>query len=102
MVRLIMATSSKPQPKKQPKKSVQIEIDDLELTARATVAYYSARRRAQGGGAIDAPGNTSGLRKIDGLPYIVLENVNGVLAVFRLRNDGILKSLRRWPAGLGE
>jgi hypothetical protein len=72
--------------------------DETELTARAITAYYNARRKL--GGAIDAPANTSGLREIDGLAYIVLENVNGVLAVFRLRNDGVLKALKRWPEGV--
>jgi hypothetical protein len=27
----------------------------------------------------------------------VLRNVNGVLAVYRIRNDGMLKRVRRWP-----
>jgi hypothetical protein len=33
----------------------------------------------------------------NGRRYVVLQNVNGVLAVYRVRHDGILKRLRRWP-----
>lgn len=34
------------------------------------------------------------------MKYVVLENVSGILAVYRVRNDGKLKGLRRWPAQL--
>jgi hypothetical protein len=37
-----------------------------------------------------------------GKRYVVLRNTKGVLAVYRVRNDGILKGLRRWPAALEE
>jgi hypothetical protein len=33
---------------------------------------------------------------------VVLENVNGPLAVYRVRNDRTLKRLRRWPKDLVE
>lgn len=32
------------------------------------------------------------------LLHIVLRNVTGVLAVYRVRNSGALKKLKRWPA----
>jgi hypothetical protein len=35
-------------------------------------------------------------------PYIALRNSRATLAVYRVRNDGILKRLRRWPAALDE
>ena len=38
----------------------------------------------------------------EGKFYVVLRTVDGVLAVYRVRNDGILKRLRRWPAELEE
>jgi hypothetical protein len=28
---------------------------------------------------------------------VVLRNTRGVLKVYRVRNDGILKGLKRWP-----
>ena len=34
--------------------------------------------------------------------YVVLRNVNGILSVYRVRNDGKLKGLRRWPAALND
>jgi hypothetical protein len=32
--------------------------------------------------------------------YVALRNVNGMLAVYRVRNNGALKRLKRWPAEL--
>jgi hypothetical protein len=29
-----------------------------------------------------------------------LRNVRGIMAVYRVRNDGALKRLKRWPEGL--
>ena len=42
----------------------------------------------------------SGHVNLDGREYVRLANVNGVLAVWRVRNDGMLKRLKRWPAEL--
>jgi hypothetical protein len=42
----------------------------------------------------------SEVMELDGLRYVVLRNVCGPMAVYRVRNDGRLKSLRRWPAGI--
>lgn len=36
-----------------------------------------------------------------GRSYVVLDNANGILAVYRIRDDGVLKRLRRWPPELG-
>ncbi len=35
----------------------------------------------------------------EGKHYVVLnlKNVNGILAVYRVRNTGVLKGLKRWP-----
>jgi len=46
------------------------------------------------------PASSSGLREYKGREYVVLENSNGVLAVYRVKNDGYLKFLKRWPKGL--
>jgi len=62
---------------------------------RAFAAYFRA-------GNIDQPANTSGIVEHDGKQYVVLENVNGILAVYRIRPDGQLKRLRRWPSALEE
>ena len=60
---------------------------------RALAAYY----RSAGSDGYDKPANTSGEAEHDGHRYVVLRNTGGVLAVYRIRNDGKLKRLRRWP-----
>ena len=66
-----------------------------EITRRAFSAYFRS-----GGDDVAQPASSSGPVTHDGKQYVVLDNVNGVLAVYRLRNDGKLKRLRRWPAAL--
>ena len=70
------------------------------LINRAFAAYF--REAAREGYAPDQPASTSHLCELDGKQYVVLHNVKGVLAVYRVRNDGVLKGLRRWPAELEE
>ena len=67
-------------------------IDEQDVTRRALAAYFRS-------GGIDQPAN-SGVVEHNGKAYVVLENVNGILAVYRVRNDGMLKRLRRWPTDL--
>ena len=69
-----------------------------EIMARAFAAYY---RYLKKGGYIETqPANTSCVQEHDGKYYAVLENVNGILSVYRIKNDGYLKRLRRWPKEL--
>lgn len=68
---------------------------DERLVTRAFAAYFRA-------GGIDQPANYSGVVLHDGKRYVVLVNAGGFLAVYRVRNDGMLKRLRRWPAALYE
>ncbi len=70
-----------------------MELSEAGLTRRAFAAYFRS-------GHSDQPANTSGVQTVDGRRYVVLRNVNGVLAVYRVRNDGMLKGLRRWPSEL--
>ena len=70
-------------------------MDEDDLLRRAIAAYY----RGAGPGVMQ-PANTSSVDTVDGLHYVVLRNVRGVLAVYRVRNDGVLKGLKRWPAEL--
>lgn len=70
------------------------------LVRRAFAAYY---RSGSAGGSLPEPASTSFLGELDGKQYVVLENMNGILAVYRVRTyDGILKRLKRWPTELGE
>jgi hypothetical protein len=68
-----------------------------ELTRRALAAYF----RTAGGNA-EQPESGSGVTELDGLTYVVLRNVNGILAVYRVRPAGLLKRLKRWPPALEE
>lgn len=60
---------------------------------RAMAAYFRAGGSAQ-------PSSSSSEWELNGRHYVVLENVNGVLAVYRVKNDGFLRRLRRWPKEL--
>lgn len=67
---------------------------DDDLTRRAFAAYFRT------GDSMDQPANTSGIVEHDGRRYVVLHNIRGTLAVYRVRTDGVLKRLHRWPAAL--
>ena len=64
-----------------------------DLTTRAFAAYFRS-------GGVDQPSNMSGAADWQDKQYVVLHNVNGVLAVYRVRTSGALKRLRRWPREL--
>ncbi len=67
-----------------------------ELTSRAFAAYFRSES-----GIVDQPSAAdSGPMELDGKGYVVLRNVNGILAVYRVRPSGALKRLRRWPHAL--
>lgn len=70
------------------------ELDEEDLERRAIKAYF---RRFENP---DQP-STVEVEQRGGLNYVVLSNVNGTLAVYRVLNDDTsLRFLRRWPAGL--
>lgn len=62
---------------------------------RAMAAYYRA-------GNTDQPTGTVMRYTVSGKDYVVLDNTHGILAVYRIKSDGKLKVLRRWPAVLNE
>lgn len=64
-----------------------------ELTRRAFAAYFRT-------GGTEQPGKASGVVDRNGKLYVVLHNARGVLAVYRVRNDGMLRRMRRWPSDL--
>ena len=69
--------------------------DDKDLLRRAYAAYF---RSPDGSGHFkDQPASDSGVEVHNGKYYVVLRNARGVLMVYRLRNDGALKGLRRYP-----
>ena len=64
-----------------------------ELTTRAFRAYFRS-------GGIDQPANSSGEVVSNGKRYVVLHNIRGVLAVYRVSNAGALRRLNTWPDDL--
>ena len=70
---------------------------DGALVQRALAAYF---RSARGGEILDQPANGSGVEKINGKLFVVLRNVRGILAVYRVKNDNHLKRLKRYPKAL--
>ena len=73
-------------------------MDEDDLTRRAFAAYF---RYVKANNYIpDQPAYDSGPATAGGKNYIVLRNVNGILAVYRVRNTGALKRLDRWPKEL--
>ena len=68
--------------------------------ARAFAAYFSATAKTDE--LYMQPASSSGLRTANGHDYVVLENGNGVLAVYRVRNDGVLRRMKRWPKEIEE
>jgi hypothetical protein len=64
-----------------------------EYVRRATAAWFKS-------GGTEQPNNESDLVKHDGKNYVRLVNVNGVLAVYRVRNDDMLRRMKRWPDAL--
>lgn len=66
-----------------------------DLTKRAMAAYFKFSE-----GADQPSAGGSGCVEHEGKQYVVLQSVRGLLAVYRVRNDGMLKRLKRWPIGL--
>ena len=66
---------------------------------RALGAYYRAGARS--GGIVPQPRTLdSGEWEYQGKQYVTLGHINGLLAVYRIKPDGSLKRLRRWPKAL--
>lgn len=71
-----------------------MKLDEKNLCNRALAAYY----RSVGAAALQP--SEPEVREHKGLRYVVLENVNGTLAVYRIRivnGEPVLKGLKRWP-----
>jgi hypothetical protein len=71
---------------------------NTSFEARALAAYYSAAAKQieAHGGSVNQPGSTE-IEEHDGMRYVVLRNVNGVLAVYRITTQATLKAMKRWP-----
>jgi hypothetical protein len=70
-----------------------------ELTARAIRAYYVTAKRS-GLEPKQVSESLCGVEQHGGLQYAVLRNNYETLAVYRVRADGVLRSMKRWPKAL--
>ena len=80
------------------KKRPEFVVDKTDLIRRSYAAYYKKRQPSD---EIDAPGPAE-VEVCDGKCYVVLYNVRGILEVYRVRNDGALKCLKRYPKEIAE
>ena len=74
--------------------------DENNLLRRAFAAHFRAAARSIGSPL--QPSKDSDVRTVEGKTYVVLRNVNGILGLYRVRNDGMLIGLKRWPKELDE
>jgi hypothetical protein len=70
--------------------------DEQDIMRRAFAAWYRTGHRG-----LSTPDSDSCVQIAGGLRYAVLRGGGGVLAVYRVQNNGRLKGLRRWPKELG-
>lgn len=69
------------------------------IKARAVAAYYTRNR--QGGWPLYHSDRFTDLEEgQNGHPYVAIRNTSETLAVYRYRNNGVLRRLRRWPKDL--
>lgn len=80
----------------------QLEVHyDTALVERALSAYFrSARQLGPHEQLMQPASGASYEAEFEGRNYVCICNTHGVLAVYRERNDGMLKRLKRWPAEL--
>ncbi len=69
-------------------------FEQEDLSRRAIAAWY----RSRGVGNPMSPR----LELHQGRLYVVLEGAAGTLAVYRVKNDGALKRLKRWAADIAD
>jgi len=75
----------------------KIWYDEDDIKRRAFKAYFK-----RFGECADQPSSDVGFFEIAGKDYVVLSNVNGILAVYRICNDGRLKFLKKYPKEIAE
>jgi hypothetical protein len=68
-----------------------VQIDQGNMLRRAMDEWFKS------GGTIQPSSNISELTEHNGKMYVILSSVNGPLAVYRIKKDGSLKRLERWP-----
>jgi hypothetical protein len=71
----------------------------MDAIERAHRAY---QRGARPGEVLDQPTANGDLVSYRGRSYVVLSNSYRTLAVYRIRGDGRLRRLRRWPKAVAD
>jgi hypothetical protein len=74
-------------------------MSDADLERRALAAYF---RSGSPGAILDQPAGGGDVVEHDGRLYVVLSNVRGTLAVYRVRGSGALRRMKRWPREVAE
>lgn len=73
----------------------------MSLEQRALAAYFKYSDAASG---LAMQPSSAEIVEHSGLKYVRLSNVNGILAIYRVRvvnGEQVLKRLKRWPGELG-
>ena len=73
-------------------------IEGDELIGRALAAWYRSGGRQLSNNSPDR----SDAIEFEGKQYVRLVTGGGLAAVYRVRNDGMLKRLKRWPDAVNE
>jgi hypothetical protein len=74
---------------------------DDDYVTRAYADWFRECHRVHG--VLTQPSSaSSGVETHNGRDYVVLRNCNGILKVYRVRLDGSLKGLLRWPKAFEE
>ena len=76
---------------------------DTAALQRAFAAYYldAARRQREEGVAVAQPESAaSDEEELHGKAYVVLRNRSQTLAVYRIKPNGFLRRLKRWPKAI--
>ncbi len=66
-----------------------------DYVSRAFKAWFRS-------GGIDQPSRASDVYEVEGRRYVVLLNCRGVLAVYRIKPNGSLRRLKRYPKEFDE
>lgn len=70
------------------------------LVDRAYRAFLKSNAAGSSFPAAEPVERLSDVRTLDGLTYVVFRDERRTLAVYRLRNDGVLRRLSVWPLQL--
>lgn len=75
-------------------------MEEDYYVSRAIAAYFRGYKYDN---SLDQPNfGASTIESHNGKDYVVLRNIRGILAVYRITTSGQLKRLKRWPKEIEE